>query len=146
MAWIYFGVGLLCLLLELVVPGGVVFCLGLSSLVVSGLIAMGYIEGIGSAFMACSGLAVAMIVPAQMLLNRFSDGKSHVSNVDEDSEAFGQVVTVIEAIEDGQGSGRIRYQGSDWPAISHSGPIPVGGKCRIMARDNLVWVVEPHVE
>ena len=51
-----------------------------------------------------------------------------------------EVVTGVNAKDP---AGRIRYQGTSWPAISLQGDIPAGRKARLLARDNLAWVVEP---
>lgn len=63
---------------------------------------------------------------------------------DEDLDAFGTIVEVIEAIDPDHHRGRIRLRGSTWNATSVSEPIEAGARARVVYRDNLVWVVDPY--
>ena len=142
MAWAYIIFGAVAMILELFVPGGVVFCLGLSALCTGALLLAGVLEGMSLSFMVCCVLSVVFVVPAQFLLKRFSDGDISVADTDEDAECFGQEVVVTEMLEDVEAKGRIKFQGTEWPAMSHGGSLAVGARARIIGRENLVWVVE----
>jgi membrane protein implicated in regulation of membrane protease activity len=53
----------------------------------------------------------------------------------------GKIIPVVEYIEPGTVSGRVRYQGANWKAIA-SEPIPPGESVQIVRRDNITLVVE----
>lgn len=63
---------------------------------------------------------------------------------DEDLEAVGSVVEVVESVTSSDQKGRVRFGGTTWPAISKEGTIPKGKKAKLILRDNLVWTVEPY--
>lgn len=65
---------------------------------------------------------------------------------DEDVEAVGKIVEVVKEVGSGNDHGRIRFGGTTWPAVTKEGVIMAGKKARILYRDNLVWIVEPHIE
>ena len=39
--------------------------------------------------------------------------------------------------------GRIHFRGSTWPATSYEHTLNKGDRARMIARDNLIWIVEP---
>ena len=63
---------------------------------------------------------------------------------DEDLEAVGCVVEVVESVSSADQKGRVRFGGTTWPAVSKEGTIPKGRKAKLVLRDNLVWTVEPY--
>mgnify|MGYP002619637696 CR=1 FL=1 len=63
---------------------------------------------------------------------------------DEDLDAFGTIVEVVESIDPDNTRGRIMLRGTTWNATSVSEPIEAGGRARVVYRDNLVWVVDPY--
>lgn len=63
---------------------------------------------------------------------------------DEDLDAFGTVVDVVETVRPDDGSGRIELRGSTWSATSVAGTLPVGSRARIIYRENLTWIIEPY--
>jgi membrane protein implicated in regulation of membrane protease activity len=142
MAWIYIVLGVVTMVLELVVPGGVTFCLGLASLMTGGMVYLGWIDTVPMSFMACCMMAVTFVIPMQFLLKGISDGDTSKANIDEDVDCFGQVVRVAKPIGEDNDDGRISFQGTEWPACSHGGQIAAGQLAKIIGRENLVWVVE----
>ena len=142
MAWAYITFGVIAVLLEIFVPGGVVFCLGLSAICTGALLLAGVVEGLSLSFMVCCILSVVFVIPVQLGIKRFSDGDTSVGNLDEDTECFGQEVLVSQLVEEVEGQGRIKFQGTEWPAMSHGGTLPAGTRAVIIGRENLVWVVE----
>jgi inner membrane protein len=63
---------------------------------------------------------------------------------DEDLDAFGTIVEVVESIDPDHSKGRIQFRGSTWNATSVSERIEAGERARVVYRDNLVWVVDPY--
>jgi len=63
---------------------------------------------------------------------------------DEDLDAVGTVVEVITPVLVENSTGRIRFRGSTWPAVSIADEIPAGQLARIVYRDNIAWVIEAY--
>jgi inner membrane protein len=63
---------------------------------------------------------------------------------DEDVDAYGHIVEVIEPVSPDDHKGRIAFRGSTWTATSATEPIPAGARARVVYRDNITWVVEPY--
>ena len=143
MVWIYLGLGIVALLLELVLPGGIAAAFGLACLMVSAALALGWIESPATAFMLCGVFSVAWSALMVSVLGRISRGDHSVSETDEDVQAFGQIATVVRPVNGDEG-GRIRFHGSDWPAISRGPTLESEVKVKIVGRENLIWVVEPE--
>ncbi len=117
--------------------------LGTAGMAVAGLRALGIIESIPVSFGAWFALSLASIVGLRGLVQRFSSSEKLFQPTDEDIDAYGSVVEIAAAIDEISGEGRIRFRGTTWAARSVRGLLPVGTPCRIVHRDNLVWVVEP---
>jgi membrane protein implicated in regulation of membrane protease activity len=141
--WVWLGAGAFLMAAELAVPGLVVVFLGMAAVVV----ALGRWLGLWTSPMgsltAWFTWSIVFLVILRSLVLRWFPGESTVQATDEDSEAFGQIVEVVTGVNAKDPAGRIRYQGTSWPAISLQGDIPAGRKARLLARDNLAWVVEP---
>jgi membrane protein implicated in regulation of membrane protease activity len=141
-AWIIFGAVLM--LLEILLPGLVVVFLGLGAWVVALALKLGWVEGWMMAGTLWFISSLVLIIGLRGLITRFLPGDTDKgSELDEDLDAFGKVVEVVEEVSPENEDGRIRFQGSSWPAVSEDGSIPAGNRAKIIARQNLVWVVEP---
>ncbi len=143
-AWLVLGVGLI--IGELAIPGLVAVFLGGAALMVAGFRYVGLIESLTASMAAWMGLSVALTVGLRNTVRRYLPAEVSRGEINENVAAVGSVVDVIEAVDDETSNGRIRYQGTSWPATSTRGPIAVGAKARLFARDNLVWIVEPALE
>ena len=69
-------------------------------------------------------------------------GDAETQSTDEDFDAFGEVVTVVEAVGPHQ-EGRIEYRGTSWQAACYDHTLEAGAKAQIVCRVNLIWIVEP---
>ena len=141
--WIWFVAGALLMLTELAIPGLVVVFLGLGAM----LVALGrwlhLLEGEISSFTAWFIISLVLVISLRQLLARFVPAETSYQSPEEDLNAQGTVVEVLEAVDDQHRDGRIRFQGSSWPATCLEGSIASGEKARLLYRDNMVWVVEP---
>ncbi len=104
------------------------------------------LEGVVYSFIALFILSLGLNVALRQLLARLVPAESSYQSPDEDLNALGSLVDVLETVQEEHSEGRIRFQGTSWPAISQKGSIPSGGKARLLFRENLVWVVEPVPE
>jgi membrane protein implicated in regulation of membrane protease activity len=140
--WIWFGAGAVLMLAEFVLPGLVVVFLGLGAM----LVALGrwlhLLEGEISSFTTWFIISLVLVISLRQLLARFVPAETSYQSPEEDLNAYGTVVEVLEAVDDRNSDGRIRFQGSSWPATCPEGSIASGNKARLLYRDNVVWVVE----
>lgn len=117
---------------------------GVSALMVAGLRAAGVIDSAGASLLLWSFASVAMALPLRPLARKyFKTGEARVDHSDEDRDAMGEIVEVVEEISDSHQNGRVRFQGTTWAAQTTEGTIPAGARCKLMVKDKLVWIVEP---
>lgn len=142
LTWLFLGGGILLMILEAVLPGGVAFFLGLSGLGVGVLRFLGFLSDPFSATLTWLFSSVALTIAIRPLIRKYFKGDTFYKFADEDYEAIDQVVDVVETINDTDNSGRIRFNGISWQARTIDGEIPAGSKARISYRENTTWIVE----
>lgn len=142
MTWFIGGVVLM--LLEFIVPGGIVFFLGLGAMLVAALLHFGLIEGWVEAFTIWFVGSLALVFGLRGVVQKIIPARVDKANTDEDLDAYNQPAEVCEPVPAG-GEGRILFRGSTWPArnVHADRGLEPGTPVRIVFRDNLVWVVEP---
>lgn len=139
------SVGIALMLLELIIPGGIAFCMGLSSILVGLAYQFSFITNPFTIFFTWCGLSVASSAIGIIFIQKmFNTGESIKDYYDEDTDAYGKTAVAVENISEKKG--RIMFQGTGWNAISMSGDIKKDEKARIVGRDNLTFFVEPHEE
>lgn len=145
LTWIWLIAGLLLMGAEFFVPGFVVVFLGFSAVVVSMLRFLGLVDGLTASFLIWIALSVVSVLVLRSGLRKWFPPEEHRGDTDEDMAAFGALVEVVEACpEQGEAApGRIRFQGSTWPAWSTQGTIPEGAQAKLVYRQDLSWVIEP---
>ncbi len=139
---IFFIGGVVLMIIETLIPGGVSFFLGFSGLFVGFLRWMGILESPMTSIITWLFTSVALILAMRPLLMKYWGGESNYKLANEDVEAMDQVVDVIETVNADDNSGRIRFQGISWQAKTLEGEIPAGSKAQIRYRDNVTWIVE----
>lgn len=143
---IFFIGGVVLMIIEALIPGGVSFFLGFSGLAVGVLRWLGILENPATSVISWLFISVALILAARPLLMKYWGGERSYKLANEDVEAMDQVVDVVEAVSADDSSGRIRFQGISWQAKSLGETIPAGAKAKIRYRDNVTWIVEPADE
>ncbi|MEO1022802.1 MAG: NfeD family protein [Bacteroidota bacterium] len=143
LTWIFLLGGILLMILELVIPGGVAIVLGFSGILIGLLRFLGLLADPGTATLAWLITSVALTIVVRPFINKYFGGETHYKYADEDYEAMDEIVDVLEDINDETNEGRIRYQGISWQARSLEGSIHAGQQVRIKYRDNTTWIVEP---
>lgn len=141
--WVWLISGIVLVVAELFIPGGVIAFLGASAILVALGQWIGWIDGLVDSFtywfLISIGLTVAF---RQLLANRFS-GESHVEEIDEDLEAFGEIVEVVESISSQSQTGRIRFRGTTWKATTTGAEtFARGEKVKLIERVDSVWIVQ----
>lgn len=143
---LFFIGGIVLMIIETLIPGGVSFFLGVSGIFVGTLRWLGILEDPGTSVITWLITSVALILAMRPLLMKYWGGESSYKLANEDVEAMDQVVDVIEPVNADDNSGRIRFQGISWQAKTLEGEIPAGSKAKIRYRDNVTWIVEPADE
>jgi len=141
LTWSFVVGGLLLMMLETVVPGGVAGFLGLGGLVIAGLRAVGLLVDPWTAMLTWIFLSVGLTIALRPLAMRFVRGEVSLALTDEDAEAMGQTVQVVEEVGEEE-PGRIRFRGAEWDARTVEGRLPEGAEANLLYRDNLTWIVE----
>ncbi|MEF8817591.1 MAG: NfeD family protein [Salinibacter sp.] len=142
LTWAFVVGGTLLMLIEAVVPGGIAFFLGIGGVVVGGLRALGLLVDPLSSIVTWVFLSTGLTIALRPLMLRFVQGEVSLAMTDEDAEAMGETVTVLEPIGP-ESPGRIRFRGASWDARTLQGRLPKDAEAQLLYRDNLTWVVEP---
>jgi membrane protein implicated in regulation of membrane protease activity len=140
-AW--FAGGVVLMLLEFVVPGGIAFFLGFGAILVALLLQVDLISGWLHAFTTWFIGSLAMIFGLRGIVQKIMPAEREKGKTDEDLDAYNKIAEVCERIP-AKGEGRIAFRGTTWIARNYHGDrdIEKGGKVRIIFRDNLAWMVE----
>ena len=146
LTWIFLIGGILLMVLEALLPGGVAFLLGISGIGVGILRYFGFLGDPFTATLAWLLSSTALTIAIRPFINKYFKGESYSKLADEDFEAMDQIAEATEPIDEMTNEGRIRFQGISWQARSMEGEIPAGTKVRIKYRDNTTWIVEPADE
>lgn len=141
--WAFLVGGLLLVASEAVHSTFAAFFLGAAALIVAGVLGTGLVDTLPAALALWGALSIALVLPLRPLAMKLLPGKTRHDRGDEDTAAYGEIVDVLEPVLEGEVRGRIRFQGTTWPAICIDGSVPAGGKARLVARQKLAWVVEP---
>jgi membrane protein implicated in regulation of membrane protease activity len=134
--------GVLLMASEVMVPGLVVIFIGAAAVIVSGLRWLG-LENLTASFLLWGVLSTALVLATRSVAEKLVKSEKHRASVNGGVEALGVEVDVVVTCREDSTEGRIRYQGTTWPATTISGEVPAGSRARLVVRDNLAWVVEP---
>lgn len=142
--WLWLGAGAALLASEFALPGLVAAFFGIGALTVAGLQALGVVESVPASFAVWAVSSSAYVLLLRSTLARYlGEGERTRHSTNENARVFGAVVEVLEEIPGGEAPGRIRFEGTTWPAVSNGGAIAAGSRARLVHRDNLAYVVEP---
>lgn len=136
-------IGIILMLAELVIPGGIVVLLGVACLVVAAALGIGLVEGVVQSLTLWFICAIVLLLAFRQVTQKLVGGDSHVDNTDEQLDIYNKIAHVKQAIGPGQTTGRVEFQGSEWPALGDGSIIAAGTEVRIICRENIALVVEP---
>jgi inner membrane protein len=143
LTWVFIAGGIILMILEAILPGGVAFFLGISGLGVGILRYLGFLSDPFVATFTWLFSSVALTIAIRPFIRKYFKGERSYKFADEDFEAIDQIVDVVETVSDSDNKGRIRFQGISWQARTIDGEIPAGNRAKISYRDNTTWIVEP---
>ncbi|MBB1269024.1 NfeD family protein [Shewanella sp. SR44-3] len=135
--------GVVLMLAEIIVPGGIVVLLGAASLLVAGALAIGVVEGIVQSLTLWFILSIVLLLSFRHITQQLIGGDSHQDNTDEELDLYNKIALVKEVIGPGEKSGRVTFQGADWTALGDGSEIKAGTQVRIICRENIALIVEP---
>jgi inner membrane protein len=139
---LWLGFGIFCIVSEFLLPGLVMVFVGLGSITVVIGIHLGYLNNVADQFIAFFISSVIYLFTLRFLILHFVPTNTRKENINEDRQALGSEVEVIEDILVGQ-LGRIKYSESTWQAKALDQiPILSGEKATIIGRDNITWIVQ----
>lgn len=134
-------IGLVCIGLELVIPGLVIIFFGLGALLTA-LISL--LPGIVDNFWLQILIFVLSSALALLFLRKYASSvfKGTVFYQSKNSNNGEKYAQVIEDINP-QKNGRIKYGGTTWTARCTSSAIQTGNTVRVLHREGMTYVVEP---
>lgn len=131
--------GCVCLLLEFVIPGGLVGTLGVCAVIIHGMIRFQLISGWTQAFLYWMLASTMGLFITAFFFSRFISGESKVQNADPESEFEGAIVTVSERVSP-EKTGRIQFRDTTWQAYSDE-VVEKGSKAIIIAQDGNLFKI-----
>lgn len=134
--------GIILIFFEFILPGMVSVFLGGAAIIVGFMIHFHLVHGAVQSFGVWFGLSIFLILSVRQVAAKFFLSDSEYKYTEEDVAAIGQIVEVSDTIHSADSQGRIRFQGTDWPARTLQGTIRKGARAVIKYRDNISWVVE----
>ena len=137
---IWFIIGVVCIVSETIIPGGIIAFLGFAAVLVGSMLHFGFIATTTQAMLTWFVSSIAMLFILRSFFMKFFEGDSQIHETEEDAESIGKIVEVIEEIQPFH-EGRIRYLDTTWQARSEE-DIPEGAKAIITKRDGNVWIVK----
>ncbi|MCE2573456.1 NfeD family protein [Motilimonas eburnea] len=134
--------GLILMIAEAIIPGGIVLFLGIGALIVAASLFFGLLSTWVGALTLWFIASLVLLILFRNVAQNMVGGDSHIDDTDEDAHLYGKQATVIETIGPATQVGRVQYQDSTWPAIADGSTIETGVQVRIICRDNISLVVE----
>ncbi len=95
-------IGIVLMLAELILPGGIVVFLGAACLLVAGAIWVGLVEGWAQSLTLWFISSIVLLLSFRQLTQRLVGGDSHVGNTDEELDLFNLPARVKETIGPGE--------------------------------------------
>lgn len=138
----WLGLGLALILAELVIPQLFVMFLGFGALAVSVGFYLGWVSSPEVAVGVWVAASAALLWALRDILMRMAPGDTETENIDEDLVAAGSYVEVVWSNPEDPHVGRVQFRGTQWDAWCPDSPLQEGTRVRLIARENLRWLVE----
>lgn len=132
--------GFLLILLELVIPGFIVFFFGVGAIVTGLLLWLFPLPAVAQLLIFAVLSVASLVIFRRMMPEIFCGSSRKIAELPpDDEEPAGKTVQVVEAITP-ETPGKIDFEGSLWTAASEA-PHPAGAVVTIVRRDNLTMIV-----
>jgi membrane protein implicated in regulation of membrane protease activity len=140
--WFWIILAAVLIVAELVLPGGIIIFLGIAGLIVAAAVQLGFVASWVNALTLWFVSSLVLVILLRGIAQKMVGGDSSVANTDEEVDALGEVVEVLETIGPGEAKGRVTFRDVSWSAVSDGSEISAGEKAQIVSRDNITLVVE----
>lgn len=139
-------IGVVCIGLELMLPGFVIFFFGVGALATALLSLIPFVsDQVWIQVIAFIAFSVSTLVFFRRRFRRFFSGTVFDERKDAaKDEAIGDWATVVETASVTV-DGRIRHKGTTWKARTRSGEAMAGTQARILAREGMTYIIEAAV-
>lgn len=138
---IWLCVGGVLILLEFVVPGGIIVFIGIAAAIVGAGIYFEIINSLFEALITFFTSSIFLMLFLRSLFIKYFEGDSVIQNTNEDIDLVGSLVEAVEDVHPYK-EGRVRFRDSTWRARSDE-EIMSGAKATISGRDGNVLIIKP---
>ncbi len=142
-SWFWLVTGFVFILAELVVPGGIIMFLGIAGLIVASALVFGLVETWTSVLTLWFISSLGLVILLRSFAQKYVGGDTSIASTDEELDAFGELVDVVEDIGPGQLKGRVIFRGTEWDALGDGELIKAGDLATFVSRDNICLIVAP---
>lgn len=142
LAWIWLGLGIALIVLEVVIPGLVSVFFGMAAVILSVAIFLGAPIPLSLQIMGWIVLSGVLILTLRKQVAKIFPALEYRGEISDQKEITGQWVQVIEDVYPDNDRGRVRYQGSTWIARSQGQVLRAGSDAYIVDRKNLTLVID----
>lgn len=137
-------VGVVCIGMEMLLPGFVIFFFGLGALLTALVSLIPFVSD--ATWLQVILFAVFSVISLVFLRQRFAKifaGTVFDSrHADPEETGAGETAEVIETVSP-QTDGRIRFQGTTWPARTRAGTILPGSRAIVIERNGMTYIIAP---
>lgn len=137
---IWIVAGLIMIIMEFLIPGGIISFLGISALIVGLGVYFNIIDSVISAFITWFITSLILLLTLRSVFMKYFEGDSVVQDVDEDTDSIGAIVEVVEEVQPYK-EGRIRYRETTWIARSDE-HFDIGARARILKREGNIYIIK----
>lgn len=137
-AIIWFLIGLVLIIAELMVPGVILVFIGVAAWIVA-ILAWCGVESFSIQMWVFGLVSIGLVVFARRYVKDWFRGSETTAEGHLDEEFVGKIVTVLESIEPGD-FGKVELKGAQWIAFSEVS-LAAGSKAEVIARDNITLEV-----
>ncbi len=138
---IWFGIGLILLLMEIAVPGLVIFFFGVGAWVVSIICFITDISLNAQLILFLISSIFLLLVLRHRLKSLFYGFSSSKDNMSEDMQEYVGQAAIVRSEIKGKIKGRVEFHGTNWDAIADDN-IPNGADVEIISKDNITFKVK----
>ncbi len=135
-------VGIVLVFFEFFIPGLVIAFFGVGALITAFTSWLGISPTLELQLLVFIVSSLLLLILLRRIVKRTFLGRAKGEDTERDFNIdIGKIVPVIEFIQPGEVGGKVKYQGSNWPAKA-SEPIPPGESVKIIGRENITLIVE----
>lgn len=139
-ALIWFLLGISCFVLELLLPGLLLFFFGIGAWCAA-LVILLVPMSLSMQILIFLSTSIVTLVLLRARFQKMFKGTAFEIDVVDDFVPQGAIAEVVEDIVP-PAAGRVKYGGTFWQAVSEE-PVARGSKVRVLAKNNLSLTVEP---